>query len=482
MKLRKLEYKWQVGIVFVVALFMDLLDITVTNVAIPTLATEFQATTTTIEWVITGYLLSLAVFIPISGWLGDRFGTKLIFCAALSLFIVSSLLCGLAWDVESLIAFRVIQGIGGGMLTPVGTTMLFRAFPPSQRAAASAILALPITIAPALGPILGGYLVEYHDWRWIFFVNVPIGLIGLAMAVTLLREEKMTDAGSLDIPGFLLGAGGLVAVVYALAEAGAHGFDDTRVIVIGLTGLATLALFVWAELRAKEPMIDVRLLGDKLFGASNVVQLVGNAGQMGSFFLLPIFLQAQKGLSPLDTGLIVFPMALGVAVMAQPAAKLYPKIGPRKMMITGFVGIMFLTLALALVDYDTSSWWIALNMFLRGMAFGLLIIPIQAATFATIRPEDTGRASSIFSVGRQVAASLGVAILATVLATRLTDHEAILADPSTREGALQAFHDAFIFAGLMSILGIIASLLIDDKKAMHAANTLAVEGEPVHVG
>jgi EmrB/QacA subfamily drug resistance transporter len=465
----KLEYKWLVGIVFVVALFMDLLDITVTNVAIPTLATEFDASTTTIEWVITGYLISLAVFIPISGWLGDRFGTKIVFVSALSLFIVASLLCGLAWNVESLIAFRVIQGIGGGMLTPVGTTMLFRAFPPSERAAASAVLAIPITIAPALGPILGGYLVEYQEWRWIFYINVPIGIVGLIGAIVLLREEKMANTGSLDVPGFVLGAAGLVSVVYALAEAGHRGFDDPRVIAFGLGGLAILGLFTWVELRTKDPMLDVRLLTDKLFGAANVIQIVGNASIMGSFFLLPLFLQAQKGLSPLDAGLATFPMALGVATMAQPAAKLYPKLGPRKMMIAGFIGQMVLTMALALVDYDTSSWWIAANMYVRGMFFGLLIIPIQAATFATIKPEDTGRASSIFSVSRQVAASLGVAIMATVLTNRLAHHDAFLGDPATEAGALLAFQDAFIFAGAMVILGILTCFLIDDEKAAQAA-------------
>jgi predicted MFS family arabinose efflux permease len=261
-------------------------------------------------------------------------------------------------------------------------------------------------------------------------------------------------------------------VVYALAEAGAHGFDEPVVLICGLGGLATLALFIWVELHTALPMVDVRLLRDKLFGVSNIVQIVGNAGQMGAFFLLPIFLQAQKGLSPLDTGLMLFPMALGVAVMAQPAAKFYPRIGPRKMMIAGFIGTMLLTFHLATVDYDTSAWWVALNMFLRGISFGLLIIPIQAATFATIKPEDTGRASSIFSVGRQVAASLGVAILATVLANRLGYHDAVLADPATQEGALAAFHDAFIFAGAMAILGILASLMLDDEKA---ANALAPE-------
>src|SRR5439155_8316149 len=194
----KVEYKWLVGIVYIMALFMDLLDMTVTNVAIPTLAKRFTASTTTIEWVITGYLLSLAMFIPISGWLGDRFGTKRVFVFALATFTAASLLCGLAWNVDSLIAFRVLQGVGGGMLTPVGMTMLFRAFPPSERAAASAVLAIPAMVAPALGPILGGYLVDFQSWRWIFLINIPAGVLAVAATAAWLREDRQENAGRLD--------------------------------------------------------------------------------------------------------------------------------------------------------------------------------------------------------------------------------------------------------------------------------------------
>jgi EmrB/QacA subfamily drug resistance transporter len=477
-KVLSLEYKWLVGIVYVLALFMDLLDMTIITVAVPTLAQDFDATTTTIEWVVTGYLLSLAVFIPISGWLGDRFGTKRVFLTALSIFLTGSVLCGLAWDVESLIAFRVLQGIGGGMLTPVGMTMLFRAFPPAERAAASAVLAIPITIAPALGPLLGGYLVEYQDWRWIFFINIPLSIIALAAAAILLREDVQESAGRLDLPGFALSGAGLVAVVYALAEAGQHGFDDPTVLGFGLAGLALLAAFTVVELRVPEPMLDVRLLGDKLFGASNFVLLVGNAGIMGVFFLLPIFLQTQKGLSAFDVGLVLFPMAVGVAIMAQPAARLYAKVGPRRMMIAGFTGNMAMTAVLAVVGYGTSDWLIAGNMLVRGMFFGLLIIPLQAATFATISPEATGRASSLFSVTRQVAASLGVAVMATALTNRLGYHDAALGDTATRAGALSAFQDTFLFAAVVSVFGIVACFLIDDGKAAAAATGEAGEGQP----
>ncbi len=327
-------------------------------------------------------------------------------------------------------------------------------------------------VAPALGPILGGYLVEYQTWRWIFFINIPVGILAVIATLALIREDVQQAAGRLDLPGFLLSGAGLVSLVYAMSEVGAKGFGDAQVQLFGLAGAALVCAFVIVELKTVEPMLDVRLLGDKLFGASNFVLLVGNASIMGSFFLIPIFLQTQKGLSSFDTGLISFPLALGVVLTAQPAAKLYPTLGPRRMMIVSFIGNMLLTWVLALVGYGTSDLLIAGSMFVRGLFFGFMMVPMQAATFATIRPEDTGRASAIFSVTRQVAASVGVAILATVLTSRLDAHSAVLGDPSTRAAALSAFHDAFIVAGALSILGIIACFLIDDERA--AAATTAV--------
>jgi EmrB/QacA subfamily drug resistance transporter len=480
-RIKGLEYKWLVGIVYIMALFMDLLDMSVTNVAIPTLATDFKASTTTIEWVITGYLLSLAMFIPVSGWLGDKFGTKRTFVGALSIFVAGSLLCGFAWDVESLIAFRVLQGVGGGMLTPVGMTMLFRAFPPSERAKASAILTIPVAVAPALGPIVGGYLVDYASWRWIFLINIPIGAIALIIAALILREEKQEQAGSLDVMGFVLSGAGLVAVVYALGQAGHAGFGDQQVLLFGIGGLVLLTAFVLWELRVAEPMVDVRLLTNKLFGVSNVVVITANASRMGSFFLLPLLLQTQKGLSAFDVGLLTFPMALGVAAMSKPAASLYESLGPRRLMAVGLAGNAVMTLLLALINYDTSNWIIAANMFVRGMFMAFIFVPMQAVAFATISPESMGRASSILSVTRQVAASLGVAIMATALTNRLGFHDATLGLEATRDGALIAFQDTFVFAGLLGILGIIAALFIDDRAvaaASHAEHEMAGEHAP----
>jgi EmrB/QacA subfamily drug resistance transporter len=465
--LGKLEYKWIVGIVFVFGLFMDLLDMTIVNVAIPELAEEFDATTTQVQWVVTGYLLSLAVFIPISGWLGDRFGTKRIFMLALFLFTSASLACGLAWSIESLIAFRVLQGVGGGILTPVGTAMLFRAFPPQERAKAAAILMIPMVVAPASGPVLGGYLVEYHDWRWIFLINIPIGVMGFIFAGLFLKEEKQPNPGRLDLPGVVLASSGLGLLMYALAEAGERGLDDPLVLALGGIGLAILAVFTLVELRTPEPMIDVRLFKNRLFAAANAVQLIAFAGLMGGLFLLPLFLQspATMGLGAFESGLTTFPQAIGVVTMVQVSSRLYPRVGPRRLLLIGLGGVTLTTLAFLAVDVGTDLWFVRGIMFARGCFFSFILICLQTATFATIELPMMGRASAISSAGRQVGASLGVALLATVLTSRLSAHDSSLAPGSDTSAAVDAFHEAFTVAALLTIAGMLAALLINDEDA-----------------
>jgi len=478
MSLGRLEYKWIVGGVFVFGLFMELLDMTIVNVALPELARAFEldpeSAATDIQWVVTGYLLSLAVFIPVSGWLGDRFGTKRIFMTALFLFTSASLACGLAWSLESLIAFRVLQGVGGGMLTPVGTAMLYRAFPPHERAKASSILMIPMVVAPASGPVLGGYLVEYHTWRMIFLINIPVGLLGLAFAGLFLKEEKQEAPGRLDVPGLTLAGVGLASLMYGLAEAGQRGLDDPRVLMFGGIGLAVLAAFLVVEYFTKEPMIDLRLFTNKLFSAATTVQVVGFAGLMGGLFLLPLLLQAEMGLSPFQSGLTTFPQAIGIVLMVQVSSRLYTRFGPRRLMIVGLGGITVVTLAFLWVDLETSQWTIRGLMFVRGCFFSFLIISLQTASFATISPQMMGRASAISSAGRQVGASFGVALLATVLTSRLAAHDTALGPAAQTGAALDAFHEAFIAAAVVTAVGMVAALLVSDKDAavtMHVRET-----------
>ena len=465
---KRLEYKWIVGIVFVFGLFMDLLDMTIVNVAVPELARVNKATTTDVQWVVTGYLLSLAVFIPISGWLGDRFGTKRIFMMALFFFTAASLGCGLSWNLESLIAFRVLQGVGGGMLTPVGTAMLYRAFPPNERAKASSILMIPMVVAPASGPVLGGYLVEYVDWRWIFLINIPVGALGFIFAGLFLREERQPTPGRLDLPGMLLAAAGLASLMYGLAQAGANGLDDSRVLTFGGIGILLLVVFSLFELRTEHPMIDMRLFKNKLFAVSNFVQMVGFAGLMGGLFLLPLMLQspATKGLGAFESGLTTFPQAIGVVMMVQFTGRIYNRVGPRRLMTIGLAGVSLTTLAFVFADLGTSLWWVRAIMFARGCFFSFMLVSLQTATFATINPMMMGRASAVSSAARQVGSSFGVALLATVLTARLSHHSTSLAPGADSGAAITSFHEAFIAAVVLTAIGaVLAFIFVSDKEA-----------------
>jgi EmrB/QacA subfamily drug resistance transporter len=446
-RLQAVPYKWHVAVVFVIGLFMDLMDTTIVNVALPTLGRTFGVTSdTTLEWIITGYLLSLAVWIPASGWLGDRFGTKRIFVFALVMFTLGSALCGEATSISQLIFFRVIQGIGGGMLTPVGTAMLFRAFPPNERARASAVLLVPAAIAPATGPILGGVLVDYASWNWIFRVNIPIGIVGIILAVVLLKEHTEPNVGRFDLPGFLLAGIGLPLVLYALSQAPNAGWDSAEVLLTGLGGLALLALFVAVELRTREPMLKLRLFRDRMFRSANIVFFTAAAALLGVLF-------------PLESGLTTFPQALGLIVATRLAGRLYPKVGPRRMMMAGMLGIAVSSALFLMVGLATDLWWIRGIMLLRGIAFGTALLPLQAATFSTIPQADSGQASSLFNTNRQVGSSVGIAILATVLTGRGQSHVA------TAQPTLASFHEAYLAAALVALLGMGFAFLIHDKDA-----------------
>ena len=491
-RITALPYKWLVAIVFVCGLFMDLLDTTIVNVALPKLGDVFGANTTTLEWVVTGYLLSLAVWIPASGWLGDRFGTKRVFLFALAMFTVGSALCGISNSIGMLIAFRVLQGIGGGMLTPVGTAMLFRAFPPEERAQASAVLVIPVAIAPAVGPVLGGLLVDHLSWRWIFYVNLPVGIFAFIFAALYLQEGREENPGTFDIAGFILSASGLPLLLYGLAEAPHRGWTDSIVLATGLGGIALLALLVIVETRVSEPMLAFRLFRDRMFRTSAIINFAASAAFVGLLFLLPLFLQNLKGLSATQSGLTTFPQAIGLILMSRFASRLFPIVGPRRLMMVGTGGAAIATVLFHFVGLETSQWWIRGIMLFRGAAFAFALVPIQAATFSNISRHDSGRASSLFNTNRQVASSIGVAILATVLSDRsqsrvssavskLTTNDPAVIAATTRHASLNAFHDGYIAAMIISIIAFLATFLIHDSDAAAAmAPKTADEAPAVH--
>lgn len=462
------RYEYVVAAVFVCGLFMELMDTTIVNVALPTLAREFGSGTAGIEWVVTGYLLSLAVWIPASGWIGDRFGTKRTFLFALATFTIASALCGQARSLPELVAFRILQGVGGGMLTPVGTAMLFRAFKPSERAKASTILIVPAVVAPALGPVLGGLLITKVSWRWIFYVNLPIGVGAFLFGLVFLREHKEPTAGAFDFPGFVLSGAGLALILYALSQAPSAGWGSPQVVISGVCGVVAFMFLVWFELREKEPMLQLRLLADRMFRRANLIGFFGYMGFAGLLFLLPLYLQELRGYDALESGLTTFPQAIGIMIASQVVGRLYPRVGPRRLMFFGLVGVALTVGGFCFVDLDTSLWVIRAMMFLRGICMAFAFVPMQAATYATITPEDTGRATAIFSTQRQVGGALGVAVLATTLTSSFNRFSTGLAPTDTAavaNASLSAFHVAFLGAAITAVVAAFLALRIRDSDA-----------------
>jgi EmrB/QacA subfamily drug resistance transporter len=427
-----------------------------------------------VDGIVVAYLVSLAVVIPASGWLGDRFGSKRVFLSALTLFTVASALCGLAQSYDQLIAARILQGVGGGMLTPVGMAMLYRTYPQSERVRASRILVLPTALAPALGPVVGGLLVTDASWRWVFYVNVPIGIAGVMFGALFLTEHVEPDAGRFDLAGFLLAGAGFSALMFALSEGPSRGWSSPLILGLLLLGVVLLAVLVRVELRVEEPLIYLQVLSDRLFRTTTIALFLGTMGFLGVLYLVALFYQDGLGLSALGSGLSTFPEALGVMVGAQFASRLYPRIGPRRLMVAGLFGVAATTGSLATVGTGTSLWAVRGVMLLLGMSMANVFTPGQAAAFAGISGAATGRASTLFNASRQLGSALGVAVLSTVIAAvgvttaadgHVTPH-------------LAAYHWGFLTAAGLALLAAVVAWQIDDRDAAATMRPAQRLGQP----
>jgi EmrB/QacA subfamily drug resistance transporter len=471
--LRAPSQKIIVAIIYICGMLMNSLDSTIVNVALATLSREFGVSPAATEGVVIGYLVSLAVFIPTSGWLGDRWGTKRTFLLALALFTGASALCGIAGSLNQLILFRILQGAGGGLLTPVGMAMLYRAYPPQERIGVARILMFATILGPACGPILGGFLIEQRSWRWAFYVNLPIGLAALTFGALFLHEHREEGTGKFDIPGFLLAGSGFALVMYALSEGPTHGWGTPGIIVPGLLGAAVLAAFVTVELRVAAPMVQLRLLGNRLFRSTLFVSFFATGGFLGVLFLTPLFLQEARGASPLDSGLTTFPEALGVVVSTQIVARLYPRFGPRRLMAGGLAWVATDIVLLCVFGLSGDPWVVRLLMFGLGIGMAYVFLPNQAASLATISSADTGRASTLSSVQRQVGSATGVALLSSVLAGFGPLTTTAL---GTTEPNLVAYRAAFLAAAALALTGAALALRVPDADA---AATMRPTGCPI---
>ncbi len=461
---RHMNQKIAVSVVFVAAMFMNIMDATIVNVALPTIGRQFRVHPDSVDTVVIGYLVSLAVFIPASGWLGDRFGSRRIMMMSIVIFTVASALCGAAQNLGELVGFRILQGLGGGLMVPVGMALLFRTFPPAERVRASSILVIPTAIAPALGPVLGGTFVTELSWRWVFYVNLPIGIAALTFGLMFLEGHNEQKSGRFDLGGFIFSAAGLGLVMYGVSEGPFDGWGRPLVVSSIVAGVALLVALIPLEMRREQPLIDIALFKDRLFRASNLVLSLGTVPFMGVLFLCALFFQDGLGLSALQSGLNTFPEALGIMLGAQMTTRLmYPVLGPRRVMRTGLLILAGSLALMSLIGAGTSLWWMRALLFVAGYGMGHIFTSAQAAGFATVSLADTARASTLFNAVRQMSGAIGVALVSTVVAT--VGPVKVVAGRAVPH--LTAYHAAFLVAAAMAVVGAVGTTTVSDSDAAH---------------
>lgn len=477
--------------VFVLGAIMTILDATIVNVALPTLGRDFHTTIATIQWVPTVYLLAFASVIPLSGWAGERFGAKRVWLASLVAFMLGSLLAGLSWSIGALIAFRILQGVGGGMIMPLGQTFLARAAGPQRMGRVMSIVGVPMLLAPIVGPAIGGVIVGGASWRWIFFVNLPVGAIAIGLAVWLLPPVPTRQSERLDTLGLALLSGGIATFLYGLAQIG------TRATIAGATplaavlaGLALVAAFCWHALRVPNPLIDVRLFAQRDFATAAVANLVLGIALFGVALLLPLYFQIVRGRGPFETGLLLIPQGLGAACAMPIAGLLTDKFGARRVVTVGVLLAMIGTAGYTQITATSSFGYLAAALFAIGAGLGATITPSMAVAYQAVAHEAVPRATGAISMIQRVAGSLGTALLAVVLqrsiALQLPGFHGDLAsasaqaasDPARTTPALaHAFGMTFWVALGLAAIALIPALLLPNSPREEKPSELLLAAE-----
>jgi EmrB/QacA subfamily drug resistance transporter len=457
------------GVVVVAGTIMAILDATIVNVAIPTLGHEFQASISTIQWVMTGYLLAFASVIPLSGWATERFGTKRVWMAALLLFLAGSAAAGLAWSIGSLIAFRVLQGLGGGLIMPVGQTILARAAGPERFGRVMSVIGVPMLLAPVFGPVIGGAIVDQASWRWIFFVNLPVGVVALTLASALLPDTPPQLGRKLDLRGLALLSPGLAVFVYGMSEvANAGGLGSARALAGIGVGAALVALFVWQALRRRgEALIDVSLFARRGFAAAAGANLLIGVALFGALILLPLYYQLARGESPLSTGLLLVPQGLGAALAMPIAGRLTDELGARVVVPAGIALALAGTAVYTQVGASTSYVVLAVALFVIGLGLGSTIMPSMAVAYQSVPREAIAQATSSINVIQRIAGSVGTALLAVVLQRAIAAESSLdggigriaSLSPAARDQAAPALSQAFGTAFWVAFALLAASLV-----------------------
>jgi EmrB/QacA subfamily drug resistance transporter len=454
---------------------MVALDMTVVNVALQTLVSDFHTSVGTIQWVSTAYLLALATVIPVSGWAVERYGARTMWTVSLVLFITGSVLSGLAWSAGSLIAFRALQGVGGGMIIPLIQTILAHAAGPDRIGRVMAVVGVPAMLGPVLGPVLGGLIVSDASWRLIFLINVPICVAALVAARRVgMPDTKRAAAVRLDVLGLALLSAALVAIVYGLSRAATYGsFADAHVLAPVALGVGLLLGYAVRALRMRgEPIIDLRLFRERRFASFSAIVFCFSMAMLGAALLLPLYYQQVRGEDALHAGLLLAPQGLGMAIALIAVSRLGDRIDPRVLILSGLAVTAGALLVYTGVAADTSIVVLSAAAFVSGLGVGAAFVPAMAGAYAGLPREALSRATSAIRVIQQLGGSFGIAILAVVLERQTAAHG------SGPAGLATAYGNTFWWALAFTALALIPTLLLPRTRSRSAKQSL--EPSPVN--
>ncbi|PJD91311.1 MAG: hypothetical protein CK423_09475 [Legionella sp.] len=460
--MRILEYRYIVAVIYAVVLFLDRLDLTIVNIALPAIAAHFDVLITDTEWINNAFLLALALSIPISGWIGDRFGDKRVFVSAIILFGVTSLLCALAPSIEFLIAMRFIQGLAGGLIVPVGMTMVFRVFEPAEYASISSYIFIPSLIAPAIAPSLGGLMIYYLNWKWVFLFATPVCVIAVIFSLCWLKEHKERHTANLDGWGFLFSASTLLLIFYVLSSLGAQGITWKNGCLCALS-LFFGYLFIQQERRAISPLIDLKFFHKRLFVQANLIQMLFQMGHFGAIFLIAIFLQLGVGHTAMEAGMIMGMQALGSMCTSRLSVTWFHRYSAKRPIITGLLGIGLITPLILLLNETTPLGFALGILFVRGLFSGLCGAPMQTIGILGFDAAEVSRVAAVYNIIRQLSISLGIAMSSLLLSFAIHDsgvHDfRLLADYDKT-----VFYGAFLLISLSVFLGAFVASRLDNRK------------------
>ncbi|WP_144759880.1 MDR family MFS transporter, partial [Curtobacterium sp. 9128] len=464
----------RLAIALVVGAMAPLFDSTIVSVALHTLSRDLHASVETIQWVSTGYLLAMGVTVPLVGWLQNRVGGRRLWMAALVVFLVGSVLCSLAWDAPSLIAFRVVQGVGAGAMMPLLTTLLMQAAGGRDVGKLMAVASLPTALGPILGPVIGGLILGAGSWPWLFWVNVPFAVVGLVLAWRFMPADGPVGTARLDLVGLLLLSPAVVGVLYGLSNASrTDGFARPDVWAPLAVGLALLVAFtLWATRRRETALVDLVLLRHRPLAAAATLMFLMGAALYGGMLLLPLSFQELRGTDALGAGLLLIPQGVGSLLSRSLAGRLTDRIGARWVAIVGFAVVLLATIPFAFADGSTNAWWIGLVLVIRGLGLGAVMIPVMAVGFVGLERTEMPHASTITRLAQQLGGAFGTAVLAVVLAGAAAG-----ADP------VAAFQQAFWWAiGITVVATGTAVLLPGRQRTTPGSQPTTPGGQPTTPG